>query len=178
MALPPAVEAPRDTHYPGTITLAVDATDVTRHIFKVKEQIPVRGGEMTLLYPQWLPGNHSPTGRIDAVAGLMIKANGKRVEWIRDPVNVFAFHVDVPAGATTLDIEFQFLTSGTGNEGRVVITPEMLNLQWNATALSPAGSFTRQIDFDASVTLPHGWQFGVALETASTNGDTTTFKTV
>ena len=178
LPLPPAVEAPRDTHYPGAITLAVDATDITRHIFKIKEQIPVHSGEVTLLYPQWLPGNHSPTGRIDAVAGLIIKANGKRVEWIRDPVNVFAFHVAVPAGADNLDIEFQFLTSGTGNEGRVVMTPEMLNLQWNAVALYPAGYFTRQIDFNASVTLPKGWQFGVALETASSSGDTTTFKTV
>ena len=178
MAMPAAIEAPRDAHYPGTITLAVDATDITRHIFRVKEQIPVSGGDMTLLYPKWLPGNHSPTGRVDAVAGLIITANGKRVEWVRDPVDVFAFHVDVPAGAKTLDVEFQFLTSGTGNEGRVVMTPEMLNLQWNAVALYPAGYFTRQIDFAASATLPKGWQFATALETASTSGDTTTFRTV
>ncbi len=178
MAMPAAISAPRDAHYPGTITLAVDATDITRHIFKVKEQIPVQGGEMTLLYPKWLPGNHSPTGRVDAVAGLIITANGKRVEWVRDPVDVFAFHVDVPAGAKTLDLEFQFLTSGTGNEGRVVMTPEMLNVQWNAVALYPAGHFTRQIDVAASVTLPKGWQFATALETANTTGDTTTFKTV
>ncbi|MBX7198428.1 MAG: peptidase M61 [Rhodospirillaceae bacterium] len=178
LAMPAAIEAPRDAHYPGTITLAVDATDLNRHIFRVKEQIPVQGGAMTLLYPKWLPGNHSPTGRVDAVAGLIITANGKRVEWVRDPVDVFAFHVDVPAGAKTLDLEFQFLTSGTGDEGRVVMTPEMLNLQWNAVALYPAGHFTRQIDVAASVTLPKGWQFATALETASTSGDTTTFKTV
>lgn len=178
LALPAAIEAPRDAHYPGTITLDVDATDIARHIFRVKERIPVQGGDITLLYPKWLPGNHSPTGRVDAVAGLIITANGKRVEWVRDPVDVFAFHVDVPAGAKALDIEFQFLTSGTGNEGRVVMTPEMLNLQWNAVALYPAGYFTRQIDVAASATLPKGWQFATALETASASGDTTTFKTV
>ena len=60
--------------------LAVDATDITRHIFRVKEQIPVQGGDMTLLYPKWLPGNHSPTGRVDAVAGLVITANGTAPE--------------------------------------------------------------------------------------------------
>ncbi len=178
LALPAAIEAPRDAHYPGTITLDVDATDIARHIFRVKERIPVQGGDITLLYPKWLPGNHSPTGRVDAVAGLIITANGKRVEWVRDPVDVFAFHVDVPAGAKALDVEFQFLTSGTGNEGRVVMTPEMLNLQWNAVALYPAGYFTRQIDVAASATLPKGWQFATALETASASGDTTTFKTV
>ncbi|MHB1207466.1 MAG: M61 family metallopeptidase, partial [Rhodospirillaceae bacterium] len=178
LAMPPAIDTPRDVPFPGTIRLQVDATDITRHIFRVKEQIPVHGGELTLLYPKWLPGNHSPTGRIDAVAGLVIQANGKRVEWIRDPVDVFAFHVNVPAGADTLDVEFQFLTSGTGNEGRVVMTPEMLNLQWNAVALYPAGYFTRQIPVTASATLPKDWQFAVALETASTDGATTTFKTV
>ena len=178
LAMPPAIDAPRDVSYPGTIRLQVDATDITRHIFRVKESIPVHGGEMTLLYPKWLPGNHSPTGRIDAVAGLVIQAGRKRVEWTRDPVDVFAFHVNVPAGADTLDIEFQFLTSGTGNEGRVVMTPEMLNLQWNAVALYPAGYFTRQIPVTASATLPKDWQFAAALETASTEGATTTFKTV
>ena len=178
LAMPPAIEAPRDVAYPGTITLQVDATDLNRHIFRVKERIPVRGGDITLLYPKWLPGNHSPTGRIDAVSGLIITANGKRVEWVRDTVDVFAFHVDVPSGASALDVEFQFLTSGTGNEGRVVMTPEMLNLQWNAVALYPAGHFTRQINVAASVTLPKDWQFATALETESTAGATTIFKPV
>jgi predicted metalloprotease with PDZ domain len=176
--MPPAIDAPRDVAYPGVIRLQVDATDITRHIFRVKETIPVRGGALTLLYPKWLPGNHSPTGRVDAVAGLIITANGKRVEWTRDPVDVFAFHVDVPTGANLLDVEFQFLTSGSGSEGRVVMTPEMLNLQWNAVALYPAGYFTRQIPVTASVTLPKDWQFATALETAATDGATTTFKQV
>jgi predicted metalloprotease with PDZ domain len=63
-------------------------------------------------------------------------------------------------------------------EGRVVMTPEMLNLQWNATALYPAGYFSRQIMFAASVKLPAGWKLGSALETASVAGATTNFKPV
>ena len=39
-----------------------------------------------------------PRARIDKLAGLMIHANGKRLEWTRDPVDVFAFHVEVPGG--------------------------------------------------------------------------------
>ena len=175
---PAAIETPRDVAYPGTIQLAVDATDITRHVFRVKESIPVHGGQVTLLYPRWIPGHHSPTGRVDAVAGLIIQANGKRVEWVRDTVDVFAFHVDVPAGATTLDVEFQFLTSATGNEGRVVMTPDMLNLQWDALALYPAGYYSRRIPFAASATMPKDWQLATALETASVSGATTTFKPV
>jgi hypothetical protein len=136
---PPDMVAPKDVPFGGTIRLAVDATDVTRHIFRVTETIPVQSGRVTLLYPKWLPGNHSPSGRIDALAGLMIHAHGRRLEWARDKVDVYAFHVDVPAGAEQLDLAFQFLSAGDGNEGRIVMTPEMLNLQWNSMILYPAG---------------------------------------
>jgi predicted metalloprotease with PDZ domain len=176
--LPPDIGAPQDTPYPGTIRLAVDATDVTRHIFRVKETIPVQGGALTLLYPKWLPGNHAPTGRIDALAGLVIEANGKRVEWVRDTVDVFAFHVEVPAGATALDLQFQFLSAGDGNEGRIVATPEMLNLQWNSVALYPAGHFVRRITVEPTMRIPEGWQFATALDIASMDGATTVFKPV
>jgi len=177
--LPAPIAAPRDVPYPGTIRLNVDATDIERRIFRVRETVPVRGGDsLVLLYPQWLPGNHSPRGRVDWMAGLTIRANGTRLEWKRDPVDVFAFHVVVPAAATSLDIEFQFLSPVEGDEGRVVVTPEMLNLQWNAVVLYPAGYFSRQIMIEPSVRLPDNWQFGTALETQSSSAGTTTFKPV
>ncbi len=177
--MPAQIALPKDTPYLGAIRLSVDATDIERHIFNVRETIPVRAGEsIVLLYPQWLPGNHSPSGRVDELAGLMIYANGARVEWVRDPVDVFAFHVDVPAGATTLDVNFQFTSPVDTNEGRVVMTPDMLNLQWNAVALYPAGYFARQIMVEPSVRLPEGWEFATALETAASNGGVTTFKPV
>ena len=174
-----AVPAPRDTPYPGTIRLSVNATDTDRRIFNVRETIPVSGGgSIVLLYPQWLPGNHSPTGRVDKLAGLVIRANGARLEWTRDPADVFAFHVETPAGTTALDVEFQFLSPTETDQGRVVVTPEMLNLQWNAVVLYPAGYFSRQITVEPSVRLPDGWQFATALETASTTAGVTTFKPV
>ena len=102
------------------------------------EIIPVQSGPLTLLYPKWLPGTHSPGGRIDTLAGLVIRADGQRLEWMRDTVDVYAFHINVPTGATKLDVEFQFLSAGDGNEGRIVMTPEMLDLQWNSVVLYPA----------------------------------------
>jgi predicted metalloprotease with PDZ domain len=173
-----AIPAPQDVPYPGAIRLAVDATDVTRHVFRVNETIPVASGPLTLLYPKWLPGTHGPNGRIDALAGLVIKSNGERLRWVRDMVDVFAFHVDVPAGAKNLELEYQFLSAGDGNEGRIVTTPEMLNLQWTSVVLFPAGHFVSQITFEPSIRLPDGWQFATALETASASGASTTFKSV
>jgi predicted metalloprotease with PDZ domain len=176
-AMPPAIATPRDVPYPGVIRLAVDATDIVRHIYSVRATIPVRGGEpITLLYPQWLPGHHSPVGRVDLLAGLIVRANGQRLEWTRDTVDVYAFHVSVPAGATTLEAEYQILTGGDANEARVVMTQEMLNLQWSRLPLYPAGYYARQIMVEASVTLPEGWQFATALETASTTGNEIRFK--
>ncbi|PYK95687.1 MAG: peptidase M61, partial [Verrucomicrobia bacterium] len=177
LPMPPQIAVPRDIPYLGTIRLNVDATDVERHIFSIRETIPVRGGEpLTLLYPQWLPGNHSPSGRVDRLAGLTIRGNTKRLEWTRDAVDVFAFHVGVPADVTSLDVEFQFASPIGTNEGRIAMTPEMLNLQWNAVVLYPAGYFARQITVEPSVNLPEGWQFATALETISSNGGVTTFK--
>jgi predicted metalloprotease with PDZ domain len=177
LPMSPEIAAPKDVPYKGVLRLAVDATDTERHIFRVHETIPVDGpGPITLLYPQWLPGYHAPTGRIDQLAGLVIKANGKRVDWSRDPIEGYAFHVDVPQGATALEIDFQSLSSVDGGQGRVVITPDMMDLQWNTVALYPAGYFTRQITIEPSVKLPRGWQFGTALETASGNAGLATFK--
>ena len=172
------IPAPRDVAYPGTLRLSVDASNLTQHVLKVRETIPIRAGEpVVLLYPQWLPGNHGPRGRVDYLGGLIIHANGQRIPWMRDPVDVYAFHVRPPAGATSLDVEFDVETPLDTSQGRIVVTPEMMNLQWNQVVLYPAGYFTRQIPVIADVTFPAGWQFASALDRDSTTGSKTTFKT-
>ncbi len=177
--MPPAISEPRDVAFPGQISLHVDASDLARGIYQVHENIPVTAaGPMVLLYPQWLPGNHSPSGPLDQLAGLIITANGKPVEWTRDVVQVFAFHIDVPAGASSLDLHYQYLTPTNPGVGRVMTSPEMLNLEWNTVALYPAGYFSRDITYRPSVTLPTGWNFGAALDGASRSGDTVSFAPV
>jgi predicted metalloprotease with PDZ domain len=154
----------RDIAYPGTIQLDVDATDIDRAIFNVKQVIPVaEAGPMVLLMPEWLPGNHSPRGQIDKLAGLKITANGKPVPWKRDTVDVYAFHIDVPEGAKKLDIAFQFLSATAPNQGRVAIAPNMLNVQWESVSLYPAGYYTRRIPIQATVKYPEGWTAASAL---------------
>ena len=172
------VPAPQNVPYRGTLQIKVDATDLAQRIFRVREVVPAVPGPLTLLYPQWLPGNHSPTGPIDKLAGLKISANGQSLAWQRDPLNVYAFHVDVPAGATALDVEFQYLTPQSKAQGRVVMTPEMLNLQWNAVSLYPAGYNANRIKAQTSVTYPAGWKAATALEVASTDGNTVNYKPI
>ena len=123
------VYAASKTPYPGTIQLDVDATNLSQRVFQVKERMPVQAGPLTLLFPKWLPGNHADYGRVDKVAGLVITANGQRLTWTRDPLDVYAFKVDVPQGVSNLDIAFQFITPTDREQGRVVMTPAMLNLQ-------------------------------------------------
>ncbi|TKD50856.1 M61 family metallopeptidase [Sphingomonas baiyangensis] len=153
------IPAPRDVPYPGgVIRLEVDATDTARGIFRVKQTIPVaEAGRMTLLMPEWLPGKHGPRGEIEKLAGLSIKAGGRELRWLRDPANVYAFHVDVPQGVRQLDVGFQFLSATAPDQGRIVVTPDMMNLQFEMVSLYPAGYFTRQIPIEASVTYPAGW---------------------
>nr|WP_233523555.1 M61 family peptidase [Dyella solisilvae] len=172
------VPAPQDVPFDGTLKINVDATDIAHRVFRVHEVVPAKPGPLTLLYPQWLPGNHSPTGTIDKLAGLVVKANGKVVPWKRDPLNVFAFHVDVPEGANNVEVEFQFLSAQDTRQGRVVMTPEMLDLQWNSVSLYPAGYFAKRVNAETSVTFPAGWQYGSALELASRDGDTVHFKPI
>jgi hypothetical protein len=167
---PPAIVAPVDKPYPGTISLLVDLTDNTRRLANVHETVPVQAGELTLLYPKWIPGNHSPTGPISKISGLMVTAGGKQISWLRDPVNVFAFHISVPSGVKSIDVDFQYLAPLTSKEGRISISNEIADLAWNTVLLYPAGYFARDIHFAPSLKLPEGWKFASALEVSSQTG--------
>lgn len=174
-----ATPAPKDAPYPGgTIRLEVDATDTTQRIFRVKETIPVAAaGPLTLLMPEWLPGNHAPRGQIEKLTGVTFTANGQPVAWKRDPLNVYAFQIDVPQGATEVVAQFQFLSATQPAQGRVVVTPKMLNIQWESVSLYPAGYYTRQIPIQPTVTYPAGWQAATALRGTKT-GDTVAYETI
>ncbi len=174
IALPVAA----DIAYPGTVTVAVDATDTSRRIVSVHETMPVTQAEMILRYPKWLPGTHAPEGPIDRLAGLIITANGKRINWTRDLVDVHAFHVSAPMDAKTLDIHFQYLSPTSEKVGVSEISRDVLTLEWNALLLYPAGYYVRQIPVAASVKIPTGWTFASALDRTTTTGDSASFKTV
>ena len=167
-----AIPAARDVTYPGTIQLTVDATDVTRAIFRVHEHVPVPGpGDFVMRYPKWLPGNHSPTGQINKVAGFRATANGVELKWVRDNLDVYAFHIPVPAGVSAIEVEFQYLSPTDRNQGRVVATPDLASIEWIANSMYPAGYFVRDIPVQASVIVPAGWKVATALRPAGQDGN-------
>jgi len=153
----------RDEPYGSVLHLHVDATDVVRGIFRVRQTMSVGGaGEIVLLYPRWLPGFHSPQAPIELLAGLRIRAAGRELVWRRHPVKVNAFHFDVPE-VSSIEIEFQFLSPTDAAQGRVICTREMFCMPWSSVVLYPAGHFARQIMLDPRLTLPDDWQLACAL---------------
>jgi predicted metalloprotease with PDZ domain len=131
---------------------------------------------MILLYPKWLPGYHAPQAPIELFAGLTITADGREIGWTRHPVTVNAFCLDVPDGVDEIEAAFQFLSPTSSSQGRVIVTPEMLALQWNTVVLYPAGHFARQILVEANLTLPDGWQLACALDQQGRDGSTIRFE--
>lgn len=170
------IPAPQDVAYPGVIKLDMDATDIDRRIVSVKQTIPVAGpGPLILLYPQWIPGAHGPVGPVDDLADLHITANGQPLRWVRNTVHTNGYQVEVPAGAASVEVSFKWLTPIEGSQGRIVITDEMLNIQWEKAILYPAGYYSRQITFEPTLRLPAGWQYGAALDTRSFQNGVATF---
>ncbi|MFI5090263.1 MAG: M61 family metallopeptidase [Terriglobales bacterium] len=165
---------------PGTITLAVDATDAPRSLFHARLVVPVAAGPLTLFYPEWIPGEHGPTGPIANLAGLKITANGKPLAWRRDDVEMYAFHVDVPRGASTLEIVLDYLgpVKEEGFSAAASTTQQLALISWNQLLLYPQGKPPRELMYAASLRLPAGWKFATPLEVASQTGDTLEFKPV
>jgi len=172
------IPAPVNQAYAGVITLDVDLTDLERKIMEVRQSLPVKAGPLTLLYPRWLPGNHSPTGPIGQFAGLRIQGKGQEIAWRRDTVDMHAFHLDVPAGVSTLDLSFQYLSPVSEASGRVVMTPEIIGLQWNTVVLYPAGHDVGAIQVRPSARLPQDWKLASALDERAREGDRVHFKDV
>lgn len=171
---------PQDRPFPGLITLTVDASDLDHHAFHVSESIPVEApahgsGEIVLLLPKWLPGNHAPTGPLTSLAGLSFRADGKGLPWTRDPLETYAFHLSLPAGVSSIEADFDILTPIDSKDGRVVITPGIVNLQWSSVVLYPQGYFSHGVRVAPRLVLPSGWKYATALETDSPGPDIATF---
>jgi predicted metalloprotease with PDZ domain len=148
----------------STIHLAVDASDAPRNILHAKLTIPVHPGPVTLVYPKWIPGNHRPSGPIANVTGLRFEAFGKALTWQRDPMDMYAFHLQVPTGATEIVASFDTITStdSAGATGSAA-SSQLLDLNWNQVVLYPEGTASEDVKVVPSVQLPSGWRFGTAL---------------
>jgi predicted metalloprotease with PDZ domain len=158
-----------------TERLHVDATDAPRNILHATLTIPVAPGAVTLVYPKWLPGNHRPTGPIQNLTGLRFTAAGKELEWRRDLVDMYSFHLQVPPGVSELQASYDTITY---NGKSSLASSKVLDLLWNQVVLYPQGQATDNVRVTASVRLPEGWKFGTALTPTQQSGSSAEFQTV
>ena len=162
------------------ISLQVDLTDAPRRIFHGRLSVPVSPGPLTLFYPEWIPGEHGPTGPISDLVGIRMTAAGRPLAWERDPLELYSFRVVIPEGADRLDIELDYLSPSAG--GKFTHGPatsdRLAMLSWNTLLLYPEGRPADEILFSPSLLLPPGWSYGTALQAASRQGDTVTFEPV
>jgi predicted metalloprotease with PDZ domain len=160
------------------IRLRVDATDAPRRLFHVRMSMPVNAGPMTLLYPEWIPGEHGPTGPIADLVGLKLEANGQAIPWKRDSVNMYAFHITVPPGVTTLDLAFDFISAPEtgGYTAGGSTTTELAVLNWNQLLLYPEGVSADRLQYQANLKVPANWRYGTALPIAKESGNEIEFQ--
>ncbi len=166
------------------ITLAVDLREAPKKILHATETIPVQPGALTLVYPKWIPGEHGPTGPIDNQAGLFITANGQPLRWERDQVEMYSYHLTIPAGVTSITVKQDYLATPNGANFTAggSTSANLAVLSWNTLVLYPytgPAMDAKSVMVTPSFTLPAGWRYGTALELAGTSpGDDITFKPV
>ena len=151
--------APAAARAETPVVLQVDGTDAPRGLFRVAETIPARPGALALVYPKWIPGEHRPSGPIENMVDLHIFSGGKEIAWQRDPVEMFVFHVTVPAGADAVTVRFTDAEApGTAT------TSQLARVKWNRLLLYPQGVPSDDLPVQASIRLPDGWKYGTALK--------------
>lgn len=160
--------------------LDVDATEAPKGILHARLTLPVQSGELTFLYPQWIPGEHGPTGPITDLVNLKLTAGNKTLRWRRDAENMYAFHCSVPPGVTEMEASYSFIlpASREGFTSGASSTAQLLLLSWNHVVLYPKERRPDEILVTARLRLPDGWMFGSALEVESQAGGSVVFKTV
>ena len=146
------------------ITLALDASEAPRRIFHVRETIPVVPGPVTLVYPKWIPGEHSPSGPITDFVGLKLSSGGKPVPWTRHATEMWAFDVRVPDGVSSLDATFDYVASLGGS---TAATAQLAVVNWWSVLLYPQGPKDNETMFAPSLKLPAGWKYATSLKTAT-----------
>lgn len=163
-----------------TITLNVDATQAPMKIIHTHMVMPVHAGALTLYYPKWIPGEHAPDGPILNLTGLKFIANGRSIPWRRDLLDMFTFHLTIPEGVSSLNVDLDYIEPAvtSGFSAGASATDKLVVISWNQNLLYPAGLRAQEITYDATLRLPEGWKFGTALPIAQQAGDEIQFKPV
>lgn len=156
-----------------TISVTVNARKTQQKLLHSHLVMSVKPGPLTLYYPKWIPGEHGPDGPIANLTGLKFEADGQAIPWTRDLLDVFTFHVDIPKGASHLDVNFDYIEP----EG-VSATDKLLVLEWNEVVLYPAEVPAEKLTYQAQFVMPDGWKFGTSLPVQNESGNRVLFKPI
>jgi predicted metalloprotease with PDZ domain len=161
------------------MTVLLDERTAPRGFAYAHMTIPVEPGPFTLVYPEWIPGEHAATGPLHDISELKISAGGQTITWERDPVDLYAFHVVVPAGVRQLNVDFTVLLNAPNNfvDGQLATRNIMVG-NWNRYILYQQNIDNTQYFIKASLMLPESWDYASALPVASRSGGRVDFKTV
>jgi predicted metalloprotease with PDZ domain len=154
------------------VTLLLDASRAADGIMRAHERIPAAPGAFTVVYPKWIPGEHGPTGPLNDLAALRISANGAALDWRRDSVDLYAFHVTVPQGVQAVEVEFDVLMNAPRD---VMSTHSLALVNWNRALLYQDGVDSHHYFVKPSIVLPPGWDFATALREPVRSGERVDF---
>jgi predicted metalloprotease with PDZ domain len=176
-APPVAVAAPRAQLAP--VQILVDATEAPRGLLHARLVVPARPGELALFYPKWIPGEHGPTGPIGQIGGLRLRAGGQPIGWRRASEEMFEVRTLVPAGASAIEVDLDFIlpTPGPGRGG-ASSTANLLVLNWNQVLVYPKATPVRDLVYAATLRLPAGWRYASALPVVGDHQGTVVFQPV
>jgi predicted metalloprotease with PDZ domain len=164
------------------LSIHVDLSRAQQGIFRASIQIPCNGRELTLHYPKWIPGEHSPNGPIMQLTNVRFSVHGKAVSWERDMDDMFTFHCTVPEKSSVLDVSLDYLSpstiSGPGYGYSPNNTAHLLALLWYSVLLYPEAESTDNVRCDASLRLPAGWTMATSLPVRAQGNDTVAFEEV
>jgi len=154
------------------MTLVLDERQAPRGIAYAHMKIPVSPGAFTLDYPEWIPGEHGPTGPLHDLAELRISAGGRSIAWQRDQTDMYAFHIAVPPGVHRVNVDCTVLINTANNfvDGHLATRNIMVG-NWNRYFLYQRDIDNTKYYVRASLILPSGWDFASALPVASRSGD-------
>src|ERR1700724_232575 len=139
------------------IQITADLSDAPRKLYHAEIDLPVTAGALTLTTPEWIPGNHRPTGPVGSITGVVFIANGHPLPWRRDDVDMYQFHLDIPKGVTMLHAHLDCIVTER-------VTQKMAVLEWEKLLLYPAHLPVRDIPIQPSLVVPAGWGVGTALD--------------
>lgn len=138
------------------IQVTANLTDAPRKLYHSDSLIPVKAGPLDLITPEWIPGDHRPTGPVSDIVGVVFTANGKPLPWRRDNVNMFEFHLQIPEGVTVLHAHLDCIVTTR-------VSHKLAVLEWEKLMIYPAHIPVKDIPIQPSLIVPAGWGVGTAL---------------